>query len=143
MHSLWQCPHIQDKAEIEDIRGEIRYSREVYTCRKCGMMDYLTNMTPRGYVSPCRNRYRVRVSPARTRKSEAIPVCYPHVSFQPFSILLALQAITLTLLDYFYIITSSTIYCCASHRAAQKDGILVGRARIGPARICPACYQYR
>jgi hypothetical protein len=46
-------------------------------------------MTPRGYVSPCRNRYRVRVSPARTRKSEAIPVLLsPRIFstiFQPFS----------------------------------------------------------
>jgi hypothetical protein len=41
MHSLWQCPRIQDVAEIEEIRRGIRYSREVYTCRKCGMMDYL------------------------------------------------------------------------------------------------------
>jgi hypothetical protein len=41
MHSLWQCPRIQDIAEVEEIRRGIRYSREVYTCRKCGMMDYL------------------------------------------------------------------------------------------------------
>ncbi|KAF2819858.1 hypothetical protein CC86DRAFT_412782 [Ophiobolus disseminans] len=43
-HSFWQCPRVQDiedKAEIEEIRRGIRYSREVRTCRKCGMMDYL------------------------------------------------------------------------------------------------------
>jgi hypothetical protein len=43
-HSLWQCPRVQGTAameEIEEIRRGIRYSREVHTCRKCGMMDYL------------------------------------------------------------------------------------------------------
>jgi hypothetical protein len=43
-HSLWQCPRVQGTAaieEIEEIRRGIRYSKEVHTCRKCGMMDYL------------------------------------------------------------------------------------------------------
>jgi superfamily II DNA helicase RecQ len=42
-HSLLQCPRVQETAmeEMEEIRREIRYSKEVDTCRKCGMMDYL------------------------------------------------------------------------------------------------------
>jgi hypothetical protein len=43
-HSLWQCPRVQGTEvmeEIEEIRQGIRYSKEVHTCRKCGMMDYL------------------------------------------------------------------------------------------------------
>jgi superfamily II DNA helicase RecQ len=40
-HRLWQCPRLPEMAEIEEIRGGVRYSREVGTCRKCGMMDYL------------------------------------------------------------------------------------------------------
>jgi superfamily II DNA helicase RecQ len=43
-HSLWQCPRVQRTAameEIEEICQGIRYSKEVHTCRKCGMMDYL------------------------------------------------------------------------------------------------------
>jgi hypothetical protein len=42
-HSLWQCPRVQGTAameEIKEIRRGIRYSKEVHTCRKCGMMDY-------------------------------------------------------------------------------------------------------
>jgi hypothetical protein len=55
MHSLWQCPRLQEKAELEfvrrgiwddiaeleEVRRGIWYSRDVHTCRKCGMMDYL------------------------------------------------------------------------------------------------------
>lgn len=40
-HSLWQCPFEPKLAEMEEIRREIWYSREVHTCRKCGMIDYL------------------------------------------------------------------------------------------------------
>jgi superfamily II DNA helicase RecQ len=43
-HSLWQCPRLQSTAameKLEEIRRGIRYSKEVHTCRKCGMMDYL------------------------------------------------------------------------------------------------------
>jgi hypothetical protein len=41
MHSLWQCPHVQETAEAEEVCRGIWYSRDVHTCRKCGMMDYL------------------------------------------------------------------------------------------------------
>jgi superfamily II DNA helicase RecQ len=40
-HSLWQCPRVPDMAEIEEIRRGVRYSRELRTCWKCGMIDYL------------------------------------------------------------------------------------------------------
>jgi hypothetical protein len=51
-HSLWQCPRILEIAEIEEIRRGVRYSREVHTCRKCGMMDYLCE---RGSTSSSRS----------------------------------------------------------------------------------------
>jgi superfamily II DNA helicase RecQ len=41
MHSLWQCPRVQDIAKAEEVRRRIWYSRDVHTCRKCGIMDYL------------------------------------------------------------------------------------------------------
>lgn len=49
-HSLWQCPRVQGTAaieEIEEIRRGIRYPKEVHTCRKCGMMDYLCDRDSR------------------------------------------------------------------------------------------------
>jgi hypothetical protein len=39
-HSLLQCSWI-DVAEAEQIRRGVRYSREVHTCWKCGITDYL------------------------------------------------------------------------------------------------------
>ena len=40
-HSLWECPRRPNMGEMEGIRRGIWYSREVDTCRKCGMMAYL------------------------------------------------------------------------------------------------------
>ena len=44
-HSFWQCPRVRqgtaEMKEMEEIRRGVRYSRDVRTCRKCGMMDYL------------------------------------------------------------------------------------------------------
>lgn len=42
-HSLWQCPRLQQTniEEMDRIRREIRYSREIRTCMKCGIIDYL------------------------------------------------------------------------------------------------------
>jgi hypothetical protein len=52
MHSLWQCPRVQDIAEAEEVRRRIWYSRDVHTCRKCSIMDYLcTRENSRGSSS--------------------------------------------------------------------------------------------
>lgn len=40
-HSLWQCPRMPALAEMEEMRRGIWYSRDVHTCGKCGMIDYL------------------------------------------------------------------------------------------------------
>ena len=40
-HSLWQCPRAPKVAEMEEIRRGVWYSRDVRTCRKCEMIDYL------------------------------------------------------------------------------------------------------
>ena len=44
-HSFWQCPRVRqgtaEMKEMEEIRRGVRYSRDVRTGRKCGMMDYL------------------------------------------------------------------------------------------------------
>ena len=44
VHSLWQCPRLggaEGIEEMDEVRREIRYRREVRTCFKCGMMDKL------------------------------------------------------------------------------------------------------
>jgi hypothetical protein len=56
MHSLWQCPYVQGVAEAEEVRKGIWYSKDVHTCGKCGMIDYLcTRENSRGSSSRQQN----------------------------------------------------------------------------------------
>ena len=50
-HSLLQCPWKEEIAEAEKVRREVWYSREVHTCRTCGIIDYLCDRESGGSSS--------------------------------------------------------------------------------------------
>jgi hypothetical protein len=56
-HSLWQCPRVPEIVEIEEIRRGVWYSKEVRTCWKCGMIDYLCE---RGSSSSSAGREKIQ-----------------------------------------------------------------------------------